>query len=48
MVFENLSVETADDTDYVWDLEWYHDMFFNMLSDISGSAIQTMPAKQTI
>ena len=48
MVFENLGVETADDTDNVWDLEWYHDMFFIMLNDISSSAVQTMPAKQSI
>ena len=32
----------ADETDYKWDTEWSHVLFFNIPNDISNAAIVTI------
>ena len=42
---QNTDDETiiAEQTDYVWDPEWSHELFINIPTDISSQAISTIP-----
>ena len=37
----------ADETDYIWDPNWYHDMVFNIPSVLSSEPVQTIYSKDS-